>query len=364
MEKLIINSNKIFIFAAILFMLGLISNAVFAEVEIGAFVGNEDHRAPYDYEVQNFENLSGRHLNSVLVYWAWNDGDFPATNLYNGVRYHDSYDTKTVLQLAWEPWSRYGANDSSYSLTDIIGGVHDDYITEFAQDCRSWQEPIRLRFAHEMIQDNNPGTPGWYPWQDRPLEYKQAWEHVYQIFKNVGANNVEFVWAPNNYPGDLNTISQYYPGQDKVDWLGMDGYNAGEDGQPGWPYWQNFDELFYGLYHVMVDHPEVFGDKRVMLAEFASAENGGNKAEWIRQAFTAIQYLYPEIDAFYWFNVMKEADWRINSSPESLLAFQTAMQNSYYTSHVIPEPNTILLFGAGFGYLITCLKKNKIKERG
>ncbi|MDD5546273.1 MAG: glycosyl hydrolase [Candidatus Omnitrophica bacterium] len=335
---------------AALFIL-LYAPAVSAETEIGAFVGNEDHMMPSAAEVQNFENLTGRHVNSVLVYWAWNDGDFPAQSLNSGVRFHDGYDTKTSINFTWEPWSRLGGNDSTFPMDRIINGDFDPYITKFAIDSRVWADPIRMRFAHEMIQDNDPATPGWYPWQDKPAEYVQAFNHVRDIFKKEGANNVEFVWCPNNYPFDPTVLAQYYPGKENVDWLGIDGYNSGEDGDPEWPYWQNIDDIFYVMYNAFKNNPELFGDKPIMLGEFASVEgnqlDGGSKAQWIAQAFSRLKQSYPDIDAFYWFDKLKEADWRIDSSPESLAAFQLAMQDPYYTSHAVPEPASLLLLGTG-----------------
>jgi beta-mannanase len=340
---------------AVLLLIGSAGHAL-ASAEIGAYVGNPDHTAPTADEVNAFEDLAGRHLSSVLVYWAWNDGDFPAEALNSGVRYHDGYDTQTILHLTWEPWSRNGGGDTSYSLDRIIAGEFDVYITKFAQDAAAWGDPIRLRFMHEMIQDNNASTVGWYPWQDRPTEYVQAFAHVRGIFEAQGATNVEWVWAPNNFPVDVPTLSLYYPGQSLVDWLGMDGYNAGEDGQPGWPYWQNFDDLFFNFYHNLNDNPQIFGDKPIMVAEFASVEGNffdpRDKPEWITQTFNRMRTAYPEIAAFYWFHTVKENDWRIDSSPESQAAFMAAMQNPYFTSHPIPEPGTLGLLAIGLLVLL------------
>ena len=329
-----------------------------AQADIGAFVGNPNHVAPTAGEVQNFENLIGRDVNSVLVYWAWNDGDFPTAGLNSGVRFHDGYDTQTILHLTWEPWSRLGGDDSTYPLDRIIAGDFDSYITKFAEDSKAWGNPIRLRFMHEMVQDDNAATPGWYPWQDRPLQYVQAWDHVYNIFQSVGATNVQFVWAPNNFPFDVGTLAKYYPGTANVQWLGMDGYNAGEDGLPGYPYWQNFDDLFFNLYHDFTDHPDVFGDKKIMIAEFASVEQ--MKAQWIEQAFSRMKTAYPEIAAFYWFNTLKEADWRVDSSPETLAAFQAAMQDPYFLSHpMIPEPGVVSMLSLGAAGLLLALRRRR-----
>ncbi|MFA5093893.1 MAG: PEP-CTERM sorting domain-containing protein [Candidatus Omnitrophota bacterium] len=332
-------------------LLCLNTGTVFAGAEIGAFVGNEDHRMPYASEIRDFETLTGRHVGSVLVYWAWDDGDFPAEALNDGVRFHDGYDTKTTINLTWEPWSRLGGADSTYSLENIIRGDYDGYIRKFAGDSRDWTDTIRMRFGHEMIQDNNASTLGWYPWQDRPSEYVQAFNHVRDIFKEEGASNVEFVWSPNNYPFDPSILAQYFPGKDNVEWLGIDAYNAGEDGSPGWPYWQNFDDLFIAMYQVFLSNPELFGDKKIMIGEFASVEgndfDNGDKAQWILDAFWKLKSEYPDIDVAYWFNKLKEANWRIDSSPESLAAFQAVMQDEYFISHPVPEPASMLLFGAG-----------------
>ena len=104
--------------AVLLFVTGVIlcAQVLYAQCEFGAFVGNEDHRAPYASEIQNFEGLAGKHIASNLMYWSWNDGDFPTAELNSGVRYHDGFNTQTTLHLVWEPWSRFGPEDESFTL--------------------------------------------------------------------------------------------------------------------------------------------------------------------------------------------------------------------------------------------------------
>jgi endoglucanase len=70
-----------------------------------------------------------------------------------------------------------------------------------------------------------------------------------------------------------------------------------------------------------------------MIAEFGTGEfqsEGFDKAAWITDAFTKIKTDYPRLKLFTWFNINKELDWRVNSSPEALEAFRTAMEDSYY----------------------------------
>ena len=46
---------------------------------------------------------------------------------------------------------------------------------------------------------------------------------------------VEFVWSPNYISNIYPHYSHYYPGDDYVDWVGVDGYNWGS-GDPRNPF--------------------------------------------------------------------------------------------------------------------------------
>ena len=61
-----------------------------------------------------------------------------------------------------------------------------------------------------------------------------------------------------------------------------------------------------------------------MLAETASVEQGGDKAEWIRRLLAWFES-HPAAQALVWFDTNESRshfDWRIDSSPESMAAFR------------------------------------------
>jgi hypothetical protein len=64
--------------------------------------------------------------------------------------------------------------------------------------------------------------------------------------------------------------------------------------------------------------------KPVSLAEIAAAQVGGNKAAWIAGMFREIQRR-PYVRSIVWFNVRKEADWRIESSRGAERAFAAGL---------------------------------------
>jgi beta-mannanase len=198
---------------------------------------------------------------------------------------------------------------------------------------------VVINFGHEMN-----GT--WYPWcglkngdaqttgygdptrPDGPERYVDAFRHVRNLFNAVGANNVIWAWSPNegNPVGEAwNDVENYYPGAEYVEWLGMTGYNWGA-ARP-WSQWRSFDAIFGDLYRRLV---ALAPDKPIIIAEFASSESGGDKSQWVTDAFRRIKEAYPLIKAFVWFDIVKETDWAIDSSSESLEAFRQAMRDPYY----------------------------------
>ncbi len=308
-------------YVALMFF-SLLSLRGFSQCEIGAFVGESP---PYKETINNFENLIGKDVSSVMWFQNWTQFyplSFPNSDfLRKNIQYHDGYNTHTILHITLEPW---------VDLKEIAKGAYDNVLRNYAQKCKEWGDEIRIRFGHEMIHDDNPSTYGWYPWQDKPVEYKEAFKRIYNVFQEVGANNVKFVWSPNNYldnntPPTLEVLEKYFPGINYVDWLGIDGYNWGSAQD-------TFDKLFHIVYFILTTHTEIFGNKPIMLGEFACAE-GDFKPKWIEEALKKLKEEYTKIKAFYWFNITKEKDWRIESSPESLEAFKKAINDSYFISH-------------------------------
>jgi len=299
-----------------------------SNIEVGAFVGSNP---PTLDAIENFERLSGRNLYSIIWFQGWDANNQPAFPkiIFDKIIEDKTINSPFVLHLTWEP---------AVDLKDISKGVYDAYLEQYATSIKKWGNEIRFRFAHEMIQDNVLDGKEFYCWQDQPEDYVKAFRHVHNIFDKAGANNAQFVWCPNNSPFEVDLLKKYYPGEEYVDWLCMDGYNwANSDGKPGWPDWAWFDDIFANIYNTFVDNPEVFGNKPIMIGEFASCEAGPedlpgqDKAEWIRNAFERMTSKdFNKIKAFHWFQINKECDWRANSSPAAKEAFKAALENDKF----------------------------------
>lgn len=216
--------------------------------------------------------------------------------------------------ITWEPFdaSRGGVDQSRYRLSAIADGAFDDYLRRWAADLRQVQRLVILRFAHEMNGD-------WYPWSEQVNgngagDYVRAWRHVYDLLRDAGVTTVQWMWSPNiEYQGSA-PLDELYPGDDRVDLIGIDGYNWGtsDDGRD----WQWPDDLFGPT----VDRVRDLSPRPILISEVGSSEIGGNKAEWIER-FADFLDDTPEVEGFVWFDYDKETDWRIDSSVESAGAF-------------------------------------------
>ena len=221
--------------------------------------------------------------------------------------------------VTWEPWlwSGNGTNQPAYSLKAIAAGNFDSYIRSWGTALAAWGKPVMLRFAQEM-------NGNWYPWDEsvngnQPGDFAAAWRHVHDVVVSTGATNVSWVWSPNVPYWGSTPLTGLYPGAGYVDTVALDGYNWGTT--QSWSSWTSPSALFGdGLSQLRSIAPS----KPIIIAETASAEAGGSKADW-NTALVSYLNAQTDVTGFVWFDYNKEVDWRIDSSTGSASAMATAL---------------------------------------
>jgi hypothetical protein len=273
--------------------------------------------------VQRFSEQVGRRPAIVFWFQAWaGEPPFPREEIAA------LSSAGHVPMVSWEPWDpRPGADNARFRPRSIAAGTHDRYIGEWARAAAEARTPLLVRFGHEM---NGP----WYPWGSEgnsAEEYVAAFRHVVELFRAAGASNVRFVWAPNvEYPGSA-PLGPLYPGDDFVDWICIDGFNWGTSRADS--RWQSLSELFGPTYDKVV---ALAPSKRLML-ETASAEVGGAKSGWIRDGLGGeLPKRLSRVEALLWFDELKEADWRVDSSPAALTAMREVVAGERFASTLRP----------------------------
>jgi hypothetical protein len=302
----------------------------------GAWINGDTYGlsdAPWDMQaIDTFESHTGKQLS--IVHWGQPWWTCSPTCRYQSfqdqVAQYDTVRQRGIIPLVdWASWD-FNADprdqQPDFTLSKIITGDHDQYIKEWATEAKNWGHPFFLRFNWEMNGD-------WFPWSEAKNrnsagQFALAWRHVHDIFAEVGAVNVTWVWCPNvDYPGSL-PLDGLYPGDAYVDWVCMDGYNWGSN-QGRQADWQSFQKVFGPTYDRL---SQISPNKPIMIAETSSTETGGSKADWITDALTKqLPARFPKVKALVWFNWNTDGmDWAIESSQSAQTAFTKGIASAYY----------------------------------
>ncbi|MEU7907434.1 glycosyl hydrolase [Actinoplanes sp. NPDC049118] len=275
----------------------------------------------------NVECLYGVTPASVMWFDSWASGRaFPVNEARalwrRGIMPH----------YTWEPWNTaLGPNDpGQIHLTDVIDGTWDTYIRARAKEFAAVRLPILIRWGHEF-------NGNWYPWgiannNADPSLYVRAYRRVHRLVAAAGARNVQWVWAYNNGSAPdapYNDPACAYPGDRYVDWVGIDGYNwgFGPSWDPTGDRWTSFDATFATAY---AKARAVAPNRPVMLGEFASTEDGGDKAQWLEDMDATLRRgAYPDLKLLTYFDLTKEEAWSPTSSSAALAAFTSWTQRRY-----------------------------------
>ena len=313
-----------------------------APIALGAYYYDAGMCAPGDAgAVASWRARTGTTPALWMIFQSWTDWNkFPVAQAKRAHAMGSSF------LVTWEPWSgRKG--DASWSCKNVVTGAHDTYIREYARAVKSAVGPVLLRFAHEMNGD-------WYPWGtantsysrrnngNSPEDYVAMWKHVVAIFRAEGAKNARWVWAPNIFAtnqfnserAQTQDLIALYPGDEWVDWIGLSVYNDGSR-RP----WTSFSLLFDGAYRIVTSLTQ----KPLMVAEMGVTEQGAprgqSKAHWIAQTFLSdIPNRYSRVKLVNYFcrdkTAFGEANYRFDSSPDSLKAFRAVANSPLYAGKV------------------------------
>lgn len=211
-------------------------------------------------------------------------------------------DTGAVPLLDW----------GCHSTASINSGQEDSTITAYADALKAYAKPVFLRWFWEMNLTNiakNRACLG----SGGAAGFVTAWQHIHRLFQQAGATNVAFVWCPGN--GNVNRIAAYYPGDNSVDWIGVDAYAyRGQD----------FSTLFARFYDRFASH-----GKPIMVAETGAL--GADQPAYLASILASAPSDFPQIKALVYFDAPgPRGNWSFTTS--GLAEFAQLARNSYFSA--------------------------------
>ncbi len=251
-----------------------------------------------------------------------------------------------VPHIAFEP------NDGLEVVAD------DEYLREWARAANEADVPIHIRWASEMN-----GT--WTQYSGKSELYIEKWRLVYDVFAEE-APNCSFVWTVFTFPE--STIESFYPGDDYVDWVGVNIYSV--------VYHNNdlkqkcdFEDPLELLDYVYNTYSY---KKPIQISEFGathySATDEQTYSEWaaskITRLYTNLETYYPRVKSIFYFDVnnlytynedRRVNDYSITDDEIVLSAYNEAIASEYFLSEYVEntvESGTETLTYNGFTTLI------------
>ena len=230
------------------------------------------------------------------------------------------------------PHIAYEPNEGLHKVQD------DEYLRNWARDAARSRVPIFLRWASEM---NGP----WTNYSQSPALYREKFQLVSKVMKEE-APNVAMVWTPFCEPQRL--IDRYYPGDEAVDWVGVNIYSVYvNDGNPSRPAYHKdpVDFLRY-VYDNYADR------KPVHISEFAatvyckgSAQDTVDFAiEKMTRFYTALRDEFPRVKSVNWFCLdtirkkLANNNYSILQDQRVLATYANLVKDEYFLSRVSFNP--------------------------
>ncbi|GGM60579.1 DNRLRE domain-containing protein [Dactylosporangium sucinum] len=275
---------------------------------------------PRDEALKTFEQKTGR---TSTVYHTYHKGDelFPTKN---EIAMSSDPANPRVLMLNWKvgygtKWANVARGDQDARIDRLSAYIKANYTKKFF-----------MVLHHEPENDVDPAAGSGMTAKD----YAAMFRHTALRMKANGVTNAVFVVAYMNYEkwNNASWWGDLYPGDDVVDWVGVDTYN---NAQPGGFHYGDFNYLmnrttdkakFPGWYTwATTNHPS----KPIMVAEWGVYDSsktvvGKNKAAVYATVLPQLAKL-PAIKGLVYFETAKDQnghDIRMDDTPEALAGFK------------------------------------------
>ena len=161
--------------------------------------------------------------------------------------------------ISWVPDGSFFNTDGAIACGDA---AEDANIRETARVLRQYPGPVILRwfweFKNVLTKNQNArGDQGGRPTQAVYNDFVGAWRRIRSLFHQEHADNVMFLWNPGHYndEGGPDDPHGFYPGNEFVDWMGLDTYQRSASStfaDDVEPFYTDFTASQYGYKPVMI----------------------------------------------------------------------------------------------------------------
>lgn len=170
---------------------------------------------------ENYVQLLGEtRLPAIYMLYVGLDTD-PTAWLEEHKNIMDKYDWNLIPQLGLS-MTKDGDPEKHYEQ-DVSDGLYDDNIQKLIDVLKKWDRPVFIRIGYEF-------NGHWNGYQ--PESYKKAFCYITNKFRKAGLEKVATVWCYGYDDQKNSPFMDYYPGNEYVDWWGIDLFKPEEFKNP------------------------------------------------------------------------------------------------------------------------------------
>ena len=283
-------------------------------VPSGAYLGMHFPGSPQSraHAMGRLEDRLGRTLALDRAYHRW-DVPFPTAGDRRSVA------AGHTLFLGWSCRATSGVVD----WRALADGAYDDLIDARAAALTALGRPVLMSFCHEpATYVGRSGTSA---------DFVAAWRHLVVRMADDGAP-VSWVWTLTSHAFRQRQADAFYPGDDVVEWVGVDGYVNVDCPWLDVP-WRSWDETFGSAEAFAEAH-----DKPLAIAEFSLREDptdAGRKGRWFRDSLPQLTAMR-QLHAVVGFNSAERCSSYVVSSPAALTGLRTWADSDFFSPTDVP----------------------------
>jgi len=214
---------------------------------------------------------------------------------------------------------------NGYTLEEFAEGAADQAFKVIAREAVQFGQQYGGFFYTPMRELNGE----WFPWGAQPTQAKKAWQRIWKIFEDNGANEyatwvMEFS-CPEQIPQPSTHIDQpnrYYPGDEFVDWIGLSAYSHSKFYSRALSF-NDISQTTFNQLHK--DHP----NKPILQAEFGKTQ-GRSQPHWLKNAYKTIKSRPGMKAALYWDYPDTNINENLFLSDESEAALKEILKDPYW----------------------------------
>jgi hypothetical protein len=295
-----------------------------------------------------FDELVGRNINCVMVF---NDASPDWSGWENPWFLHDS-----LSDMNWSAWATAPGTNRQLIITQNLFPASEDNADWLQQgaagDFESYAKTLATNLVNaglgnSVIRLAHEANGNWYPdsipdTTTGDQEWIQFWRNTVIAMRSVPGANFKFDWCVNagyrNIP-----LTDFYPGNDVVDIIGIDAYDSADPSQSN--RWPTLDNQQMGVAQVEAfaaahDKPLSFPEWGVEPAINPNDNGGGDDPGYVQGLANVVANDDVAYQSYFFSG---ESLMQLENSPKSIAAYRAAFGATGYavpTSAQTPQTLT------------------------